>query len=376
MLTLKTFPLIEFSSSFFEDNQLENYYIIGVQHILDTTLEMFKALFKKGLKPQNVSLIGKCYSTVPEVFKAMRDEGIDVCVSSLQFDSYLSFDETFKKNIRQFLLSRKEKLNSLSFDKIIILDDGGELLEQIDDFLMNSENVVGIEQTSSGYNKLVQRELILPIINLARSEIKKNMETPFIVETAMNLLHRKLSKLSQIPQKILIMGNGVLGSKIHTLLQKDYEVMRFDINPEKSDIPPEKLNENLGEFDLIIGCTGRTSLRQEVHRFLKKGCTLMSVSSSDREFDAISLRRKTAKTTSCFEDIEVEGIKLLNCGFPINFTGQGEEEDPNLIQLTRALIISSIKQASVCTAKPGFVDMEGGIQQIIAKEFQKYLQFI
>lgn len=372
-MNIKKFPLIEFSSSFFEDNQLENYYIIGVQHILGTTHEMFKSLFRKGLKPHNLSLIGKCYSTVPEVFQAMRDQGIDVCDSSLEFDSHVPFDEMFKINIRRFLFDRKDKMNAQEFDKIIILDDGGELLEEIEEFLTRDENVVGIEQTSSGYNKLVHKQHTLPIINLARSEIKKTMESPIIIDAALDQLSDKLATLPKQPEKILVMGNGVLGSRIQTILQKKYQVMCFDVYSKKSDFPPEKLHEKLGEFDLIIGCTGRTSLTQKDHRFLKKGCVLMSISSSDREFDAISLRKKTPKTMTCFEDIDVDGIKLLNCGFPINFTGQGEKEDLNLIQLTRALIISSIQQASVCQAPAGFVEMEADIQRLIANEFQAIL---
>ncbi|MBS0605292.1 MAG: hypothetical protein JSS60_09715 [Verrucomicrobia bacterium] len=372
-MNMQKYPLIEFSSSFFEDNQLENYYIIGVQHILGTTHEMFKALFKKGLKPENVSLIGKCYSTVPEVFNAMREEGMDVCDSSHQFDSHVPFDEMFQANIRRFLAQRQDRMNSAGFAKIIILDDGGELLELIDDFLTRSDNVIGIEQTSSGYNKLVGKQHSLPIINLARAEIKKTMECPIIIDAAMNMLNSKLAAFTKKPEKILIMGKGVLGAKIKEILEKSYEVKCYDVNPEVSDIAPHQLQQELKEFDLIIGCTGRTSLTEADHKHLKKGCTLMSISSSDREFDAISLRKKTAKTVSCFEDVVVDGIKLLNCGFPINFTGQGEKEDLNLIQLTRALIISSIQQASVCQSKPGFVDMEMDIQQMIAKEFKKYI---
>lgn len=368
---MSKFPLIEFSSSFFEDQALENYYIIGVQHILGTTHEMFKALFKKGLKRENLALIGKCYSTDPEVFQAMIAEGIDICESSFHFDSHVSFDEMFKNNIRRFLLRRKDKLNSQGFDKIIILDDGGELLEMIEEFLERRENVIGIEQTSSGYNKLIDKQHVLPIINLARAEVKKTMESPIIISAAMTQLQRKLKELSHRPQKILIMGNGVLGSKIRSLLNGSYVVHMFDVDREKSDFSQEQLHERLKEYDAIIGCTGRTSLSIAEHLHLKKGCVLISVSSSDREFDAISLRKRTSKARNCFEDIEVDGIRLLNCGFPINFTGEGEKEDSKLIQLTRALIISSIQQASVCQAQPGFVDMDAEIQHQIAREFQK-----
>ena len=45
--------------------------IVGVQHILETTHAMFRSLYKLGLKPQNISIIGKCYSTCREVYEEM-----------------------------------------------------------------------------------------------------------------------------------------------------------------------------------------------------------------------------------------------------------------------------------------------------------------
>lgn len=128
-------PLIDFASEQFEEEFLKDCYIIGVQHILPSTHKMFKALFKKGLKKENLSLLGKCYSTDFETFKDMLSDEIDVSKTSQEFNSHESYDATFKRNIHKFLSKRKDRINSSKYKKIIIIDDGGELLEEVDKYI-------------------------------------------------------------------------------------------------------------------------------------------------------------------------------------------------------------------------------------------------
>jgi len=125
----------------------------------------------------------------------------------------------------------------------------------------------------------------------------------------------------------------------------------------------------LGEFDLIIGCSGKTSIPAEHHPFLKKGCILVSLSSSDREFDAVHLRRRGSKTHCCFDHVDANGVILLNCGFPIGFDGKEDVDDPEFFQFVRALIIACIAQGEHKNLKNGLIPLNHEYQIKILRAF-------
>jgi S-adenosylhomocysteine hydrolase len=367
---MQKLPLIELAASLIEDDMLNDCYVIGVQHILPTTLTMFESLFKKGLRPENVSLIGKCYSTDCEIYEKMLQKGFDVCENSKHFDSHKPFDQAFKENIRKFLLQRVSRLNSSKFKKVIIVDDGGEFLEIIDEFVTDFDRLIGIEQTSSGFNRLAHKDHKMTIVNLARASSKLFHEPPKIINMSLERIEQYIHESKKEIKKVLIIGKGAIGTVLYDHLKNIYEVSVFDVVPEKSDFPAGDLNHRLSEFDLIIGCTGNESLKGEQHKFLKKGCVLASVSSSDREFDAVALRKKVGKIDSCFDHLDVDGITLLNCGFPISFRGENVD-DPEFFQFVRALIISSIRQTMETSHQLGFVDLKQHLQDLIVQEFTK-----
>ncbi len=116
----------------------------------------------------------------------MQKLGIDVCPSSLSFNSHIPFDQQYRFNIKKFVSQRTLKLKNNQFKKIIILDDGGELIPEVDSVLGKENRAIGIEQTSSGYHKLKNKILNLPIINVARSPAKLNYESPIIASLVVN----------------------------------------------------------------------------------------------------------------------------------------------------------------------------------------------
>ena len=63
---------------------------------------MFATLFKMGLKPQNVHIIGKCYSTDPIVYDQLKLEGAKISPLSTYFDSHYPYDFMFDKKIKEF----------------------------------------------------------------------------------------------------------------------------------------------------------------------------------------------------------------------------------------------------------------------------------
>ena len=128
--------------------------------------------------------------------------------------------------------------------------------------------------------------------------------------------------------------------------------------------------------DLILGCTGMTSITQAQHRFLKKGCILASASSSDREFDSVFIRAKNPAFYNCFQDVDNGHVTLLNSGFPINFDGKRHSIAPEKIQITRALLTAGILQALDLAGKAqNMVDLNAIHQAAIVAEFKQCVNF-
>jgi S-adenosylhomocysteine hydrolase len=342
-------PAIEFAKTLLPYS-LEKIGIIAVQHLLETTHVMFRAWFDLGLRPENLHVLGKCYSTNAEVAAAMREDGIRVSEMSARFDSHLSYDEQFDQMVDRFL--RETGWRGVA--RVIVLDDGGHLLTRIKD-----PEMIGIEQTSSGLAKL--DHLPFPVINIAKSKAKMCHEPRMVAELVVRRLGENLSA-----KNILIIGNGSLGQAVLAAL-KHPRVISYD-KRDKGD-----LDRLLPSADLIIGCTGSTSIPFSKHALLKKGCILASASSSDREFDGVHLRKKIPSYFHCHRDVQVGDVTLLNSGFPVNFIGERHSVAPGQIQLVRGLITLGVLQAAGMKGeRRGMVELDEEGQAALEQAFRHY----
>lgn len=369
-----TFSLLEFTNSLCSAN-LENVFIIGEQHIVSSTFDLINTLFKRGLKHENLALIGKCYSTNPYVYAKMIENGINISASSLNFNAKEGFDNSYYRDVFNFYKSNIQKINFQKIDKIIVISDGGVLTQIFQQYADSELNIIGVEQTSSGYEKLKNQKLNFPIINVARSEAKLRYESPFIARITIERLFQKFKSLDIFPNKILIIGNGAIGKEIFLLLEKKFNVSIYDIDASKSILSKEEFKKRISEFDLIIGATGKNTISKNQHKSLKNNAILASVSSSDREFDAVYFRRKMAGTlTDCHRDLFIERIYLMNCGFPVIFDSSYDIIDSFEFQLTRSLLLTGILQAaSSKKLEKNFIILDLEKQEQITKYFLKHL---
>lgn len=336
-------PVVEHLVTHRQELSLEGVRIIGVQHILETTHAMFRSLYQLGLKPGHISLLGKCYSTNRAVFDEMRADGIDVSEASFKFDSHSSFDEVFNEEVKTFLDERIGNLTDAH--TIVVLDDGGKCIQQFAKQENTFRRIVAIEQTSAGYEAIKNLSLPFPVVNVARSPAKLSFESPMIAQAAGERLERSLEKRALKPVKALVMGGGAIGQAVRAQLKvMGIAATIFDEQESLSEIKTS-LHDNLSSSDMIVGCTGKTSVPAGLHVLLNPGSILVSVSSSDREFDAVAFRRQHPAYLNPFQDIVSNEILLINSGFPVNFDGERENISTEKIQLTLGLIAAAILQA-------------------------------
>ena len=151
-----SYPILKEISSYFlskEKIDLDNVYILACQHILEPNAEMFKFLSDFGITKNNIYLFGKIYSTSNDILKEMQSAGFKVIQPP--YDEKISFDTQHKENCQKAFDDFISIINKPA--RVIIIDDGGELLKLMNekiDLLKNNLSIVGVEQTSSGFRKL------------------------------------------------------------------------------------------------------------------------------------------------------------------------------------------------------------------------------
>lgn len=361
-------PVVEFVKNNFLQTNLNKVCVIGHQHLLETTYSAFLSLFDQGLNPSNVYLMGKCYSTNKEIFNKFKSIGANVSEDSFSFDSHESYDSFYKNKMDIFFKDVSQKIDFNAYEKTIILDDGGYSISSINEMDVPFSKIVGVEQTTSGYEKVKKLDLKFPVINIARSEAKLIHETPMIADITIEKMETFLKEQNQEINNVLVLGGGYIGKGIYDKINKYMNAKIFDKSPSLSHIEEEHLEENLKNADLIIGCTGTTSLPKSLHDRLKN-CMLVSTSSSDREFDAVYIRKKKEKDFICHKTVQTENISLANSGFPINFDGDKHSVPPEKIQLTRSLIILGIFQSIYLKEMKGLVTLDPEMQKKVIKNF-------
>ena len=367
---VKNLPLLDDLSALYSGDSLENTLLIVCQHILISNFVLLDYLIKFGINPKDIFLIGKSYSTSSRTMKDYKRLGINVDEKSLAFDSHKSFDQQFSKYVKGFLKNICKKDLS-KYEKIIILDDGGQLLIHANEFFGGDERVVGVEQTSSGYSRVNKLDLNFPIINVATSEAKLNYETPMIVEAISKEIHKRLRQIDVNIKNILIIGNGPIGKGIAEDLRKDFSVCIYDKMKKRSEISKKEFEIKITECDLIIGCSGEKVILESFYHLLKKKVILVSASSSDREFESHKIRKNHAKTSNTHKDFYTNEIILLNGGFPLNFDGHKTSVPLEDIQLTLSLMFAAVIQAIQTPHIRKIVELNSKIQDFIINKFEE-----
>lgn len=367
----RSLPLIDDVIQKFALVDLQSVGIIANQHLLSSNIILFDALIKKGLKPENIFLIGKPYSTNLSVMNAFKHRNIFVHPASVLFDSHLSFDASFSKACESFLKKASLSLSAREISKVILMDDGGYLIPIAESYFKKNVELIGIEQTTSGYTRIKSHRVNFPVINVARSKTKLAIESPFIAEVAVKRLKKSLKRLKLKPKTILVIGGGSIGLALFEKLKEQFETSIFDIDSSKSHFSEKSLIGLISYFDLIVGATGESVYFHRFFSSLVQPVILVSVSSSDREFSAVEIRKKLKKVSNPHYDFKWRNIWLLNGGFPINFDGSADSVPPKKIQLTRSLMLAAVLLGVTQKYPNQIVPLDPLIESFIVKKFKR-----
>jgi adenosylhomocysteinase len=221
----------------------------------------------------------------------------------------------------------------------MMIDDGGYLLPVLLDAHPGlADKFCGlVEQTISGIFKIERfgDSIPLPIFSVAESRLKATIESYGIADAAVRNIVSLLPNEKFEGQPALVIGFGRLGEQIADVLDTrrmrvavyDREMVRLIAAHERGFLTSRSLDKLLARHQpfLIIGSTGRTSLRGEHLRILSRDAYLVSVTSRTHEF-ALDEFRKEAYAV---EHLGTVGHRLLlptgrtvtvvGDGYPVNF---------------------------------------------------------
>ncbi len=357
--------LVEAVVSSVKDRPLDSgqrYEFVLVQHLLDTQLPTFDALKRLGMSPSRTSVIGTPYSASDLVVESLEDKGWDVRVPPLDM-------ETWVEDVRAALYERLQ--SALANDRdVVAMDDGGIVSELVttDPLLSQHKDRFRIvEQTRRGITVADHVDVAAPVVNVAQSWAKF-VEGPMIARSIDGKLVERLKRLGVTSLKgkhVGVIGAGTIGLPIaESLRALGAKVTVLDVNEGalgKAKARDFSTTTDREKFfsgqELIIGATGVQSVTKDDLQWLKDGAIVGSASSKLVEIDVPALAALDANGPEVVDrdshppsvEYDLPGgrkVTLLARGFPLNFDGQAENIAPEEIQLTRALMVLGLLQAT------------------------------
>ncbi len=336
---------------------LEKIAFIGAQHKLETTATLFQSMIELGANPKNMFFTGKSYSTCPAVEATIRGLGVRI------FDDPKplypgGYSEACTKVIKAMWEEFEEHLKKTpNIEKIIILDDGARVVEELKFTTAISYPLVIIEQTRGGlYSAGLTDHGVFPMISVAQCATKKIIEAPLIATAILTRLEKVVQNLNIDREIFGVVGNGSTGKMVaNYLTEMGYKVIVYDqiitIKNHSSIIMANNIEEIFKNCSVIFGCTGRDITEKlDLKSIVTRDQIWISGSSEDREFKSFLVTNKDL----FYDDDDIlyylpngKKITIKQGGFPFNFDKEPWNVSAPDIEVTQCCLLGGILQAAV-----------------------------
>lgn len=309
--------LLELSKTEENPNKVNSIVITHILHTAVGYIEILNQVYpvKK--------IVAIPYSADLKAVKLLQEKGYDVVIPNSVPDT--------------FTVSEKVVIEYLESNQIpIVVQEVGGYLSKSTKKLSQYSHFLGVvEDTNNGHWLYEQTKPHgIPILSMAQSPLKY-IEDTIIGDAIIYSLERVFRELmNSILQgtRIGVIGFGKIGrSSAIALKGRECEVSIYDINPSKNmsakveGFFPMPLYPLLSSCDVIVGCTGQTSIRLTDMPYIKEGCVLVSGSSKNVEFDLLGFQSKCAVEeineviTKYTRKSDNKSFYVLYSGTPLNF---------------------------------------------------------
>ncbi len=403
---------------------LKNVRVAAIQHLFPTTASLMESLRACGAA--HVSVLGKPYSSDPDVVRALDARGFAVHESGSEQEGVVVETRdprgqggTRETITRDAFIARwlGEELGALQpGQKLLLLDDGARMVRALQQHYPNeAHRCIAVEQTMRGV-QVIESEVgavSCPIVDVARSDAKKQQESPMIGESVTASIEAMISEanphLVVDPKEALVLGYGAVGKEVAASLQRrGYVVHVWDTDETKRAAAAKDgctvdatRDDALIHGHLVVGCTGRGSLAWDEYDRLPDGAVLANAASDDHElgcnvdaFRALRSAGSVKNDMSRWSKIGALEVKVGDATLPdptrshvVATTPSGKQQlvlcsgyvvnmardiPPSFIQLTRALLLAACLQATQ-ESDPGLRPLAPRVQRKIVDAVEQDL---
>lgn len=322
-----------------ESKPFNNCILVIIQHLLGDFVHLAEAFYESGVSKDNMFIIGIPYSTKDQTVDYLRLNGY----SNIETPKEYPFD-----NIVREILIKAMKLASNTSKPILIVEDGGYAVPLVHEEYRAKESlfVGAVEQTANGIwrdkdlSEKKKLDYLFPIINVADSRIKEQLESPLIGQAVCRNLERLLGKeFTDVAGKVVgLVGFGRTGSQIATGLKskgaavKVFSTDAVDLARAKSEgytVTSSYIDLVKGS-KIVIEATGHQWAEEWAGRAIimsfENDSWFVSASSKRMGIDYAELGRiadpkKIIRIPGIGIQYEISGkrIMLVADGYPINF---------------------------------------------------------
>jgi len=397
----------EFGDDFSKLPNRDNTLFVIVQHGFASIRPMMETFLELGIASDQIFMTTKPHTTPPEMLKYFRafehyipfqwlpspadlqKTDIKEAAKSSHYKTLTAI--THKKLFDKFCdyLLRYQEGSNRKIENIVICDEGGKFLSQFIESYhkpdpharrnLKDYHIVAIEHTKCGTYRPELRNLPFPLINMADSYIKTNVEAQYIAESMFVYLDKVLQSIRNFSSMTIgVVGGGNIGKEVLVFLSKQYtntSVIVFDL--DHSMMASTEIRQHgwknvtrvasaeviFQQATVILGCTGKNFMKSVSQDCFSENpenhIHLISCSSGDSEFQ-VWLERMPDYKFESLKDIRDykltlsagKQVTLYNGGFPMNFYVQqsagipAEETVPlDKVQITRSMKLAAIVQA-------------------------------
>jgi S-adenosylhomocysteine hydrolase len=410
---LKEMPIVE---RFVEEHEaaqpLRGVTALLIQHQLGNQAPQVEALVRLGLDPKKLFWLDIPYTSSSRFRVAIADR-LNIPDENFWVHRYRVLEAYDAYQLRRTQEIVRELLR-LRPKRLVVLDDGAYFVAAASTFRNQFPSVAVVEQTTRGLIKLDENPSLahfasqIPIVNVARSEAKRQLESPWIgvaVVASLDFHLRALARRSPAfainpGAPALVIGYGAVGRSVAEHLRGTAKVRVFvwDTNPDrlleaqKNHFDTwDRKQPGLG-FKLVVGCSGTQSFGAGDFVYLDRRAVLASASSGSVELSRRDVIEYAA--TSQIDDVKIDTrwliedqlhqelrihlvdrqVVFLNAGFPINFDGRLNCVPATYMQPTALLMIQGAIQASranrVSSRGPDkYIPVDPGVCERLTKTF-------
>ncbi|MEQ1515905.1 MAG: NAD(P)-dependent oxidoreductase [Usitatibacteraceae bacterium] len=268
------------------------------------------------------AIIAISYSADPEAVRRLREKGYNVIVPATVSEMFPACEQAVVEALE-------------ASDQPLLVQEVGGYLAKYSERLGKYAHFLGVvEDTNNGHWAYERtKPHSKPVLSMARSPLK-DVEDTIIGDAVLFSIERVVREnFGSVLQgsRSAVIGFGKIGTSTAVALRgRESVVSIYDINPAKNmrarveGFFPAPLKSVLAEADLVVGCTGQTSVRLVDMEHIKDGCVLASASSKDYEFDlkgfaSVCQVDKIDSVTARYRQPNGKSFYILLDGTPINF---------------------------------------------------------